>query len=403
MGLRVNINTYRPQPDGKCPIRLYLTRNGKQAYYPVKSGADQVYCDPKHFDGSRVKKSHPNANIINGRIAESYNRFEQLMLSNPAASVGELISLYEGKSSSNTTLFGFIDNFINECKEGKIKRDNKTIIRYGTSINHLKAFNPKLDFGNINKQFYDEFTNHCRNLKDKKGKTYRLHENTIGGIIKHLKVFLNEANERGVTNTQEHKKKYFKTIEIDTDAIYLDEKEIDKIINFDTKDHPHLQAEKDRFIVSYYLLFRWSDSIKIEKSMIFKEKGIEYIQKRWEKAPYNEVRIPIKPIVKKILVKNNYTFKKDTAQEANWKIKEICRLAKINQKVHLNGLTGPKHEFVSSHVCRRSAATNLYLSGVSPKFIMDLGGWKSVQVFMKYIRVTKIETARAMANHPFYK
>lgn len=398
MGLKVILWDPRPRADGTCVIKIYLNRD-KKKYYIL----GEYYCLPKDFDykKGRVKDNRANANHINAHIIIAYNRFEQLMLEHPSAGVDDIVEMFEGKKNSKETFTSFMDTFVSDCKSGKLMRDKKTVKGYVTSINHIKAFAPKMDFNDINKTFYDTFTNHLRNLKDKDGVKYALHENTIGRTIKHIKVFMNEANERGVTTIIEHKKKYFKTINVETDSIYLNEKEIDKIINLDLSQRPALQSERDRFIVAYYFLFRYSDSIRIDKSMIFSDNGREFIRMRAQKTN-NEVIVPIKPVVKNILERNNYVFSSDTNQEANWKIKEICRLAGIDEVVHLDGVSAPKHSFVASHTARRSGATNLYLAKVSTKIIMDLGGWKSMQVFLKYIRASKIETATLMSNHPHY-
>ncbi|HMQ59190.1 MAG TPA: tyrosine-type recombinase/integrase [Flavilitoribacter sp.] len=44
--------------------------------------------------------------------------------------------------------------------------------------------------------------------------------------------------------------------------------------------------------------------------------------------------------------------------------------------------TGPKWSFVTTHTARRSAATNLYLQGVSLKMIAELGGWGDERRFL---------------------
>jgi hypothetical protein len=50
--------------------------------------------------------------------------------------------------------------------------------------------------------------------------------------------------------------------------------------------------------------------------------------------------------------------------------------------------TKPKYEFISSHTARRSAATNMYLTGRMKTYeIMSLTGHTTEKSFFRYIRV----------------
>ena len=55
--------------------------------------------------------------------------------------------------------------------------------------------------------------------------------------------------------------------------------------------------------------------------------------------------------------------------------------------------TRPKWSFVTPHTARRSAATNLYLQGVSLKMIADLGGWGDDGTLRVYLRASGLDTA----------
>ena len=55
--------------------------------------------------------------------------------------------------------------------------------------------------------------------------------------------------------------------------------------------------------------------------------------------------------------------------------------------------TMKKHEAVSSHVARRSFATNAYKRKIEPLLIMAITGHKTETEFLKYIKVTDEEKA----------
>lgn len=393
MGLRVILWEQQPRKDKTCCIKIYLHRD-KHKYY----GLD-IYCLPAQFNHKvgRVKRSRTNCYEINSKISAAYSKFENLMLNFPSAGVDRIVEMYDQEEGHSTEdLLPFIENFIAECKAGKFKRSISIIKQYQTCLNQLREFKDDLNFTDIGKDFYDSFLAHLR--KPFPGRN--LNDNTIGARIKCLKTFLNEAKENNIYKGDEHRKKYFKTLQTETDAIFLTQNEIQQIEN---KILPsHLAIERDRFLVAYYLLLRYSDSIRIHKAMIFKQDKTMFIRIRSKKTN-QEVVIPIKPIVKTILERNNYSLKYDTNQEANWKLKEIGKLAGIKEKVFINNESGPKYNYISTHTARRSGATNLYLTGMPEIDIMMIGGWKDRDMFRKYIRVTTLETAQRVSDHPFFK
>lgn len=62
-----------------------------------------------------------------------------------------------------------------------------------------------------------------------------------------------------------------------------------------------------------------------------------------------------------------------------------------------------KWEMVSAHTMRRTGAIMLYLSGEPTRQCMILTGHTTEENFLKYIRVTKEENARMLADNPFFK
>ena len=63
----------------------------------------------------------------------------------------------------------------------------------------------------------------------------------------------------------------------------------------------------------------------------------------------------------------------------------------------------PKHDLIKTHTARRSGATNMYLAGIPSIDIMKITGHKTEREFLKYIRVTKEETAEMLSNHSYFK
>lgn len=66
--------------------------------------------------------------------------------------------------------------------------------------------------------------------------------------------------------------------------------------------------------------------------------------------------------------------------------------------------TREKCELISSHTARRSAATNMYLTGrMKTLEIMKITGHRSEQNFFRYIRLTNDDTARSISGDLFFR
>ena len=61
-----------------------------------------------------------------------------------------------------------------------------------------------------------------------------------------------------------------------------------------------------------------------------------------------------------------------------------------------------KCDLVSTHVARRSFATNAYKAGVPTIAIMKITGHKKESTFLKYIKISAEENAELLKDHPFF-
>ena len=70
----------------------------------------------------------------------------------------------------------------------------------------------------------------------------------------------------------------------------------------------------------------------------------------------------------------------------------------------LNTITKVKWEMISSHTARRSAATNMYLTGRMKTYeIMQLTGHTTEKNFFRYIKVTSDDTAKSISGDVFFR
>ncbi len=66
--------------------------------------------------------------------------------------------------------------------------------------------------------------------------------------------------------------------------------------------------------------------------------------------------------------------------------------------------TKEKWELISSHTARRSAATNMYLTGRMNTYeIMAITGHTTEKSFFKYIKITQENTVKQIAGDNFFR
>ena len=306
------------------------------------------------------------------------------------------------QTNKNVFYTAWIDDFIktapNRVYKGKVIK-RRTIQGYVTTYKKLKEYeqhtDKRLKHQDINLNFYNDFVSFC--ITESK-----LNKNTTGGHIKNIKLFCRLIELEGLPIHQDFKHPEFLVLRNEAKDIYLTDDEINKIYKHDFSKSIRLQNAKDLFIIGLRTGLRISDFMSI-KDINIKE-GFIHIQ---TKKTGQNVIIPLHEQIKEIYKRRGglpYTI---SHQKFNKYIKEICKIVGIDEQTEgaiFNPETKrkeagifPKYQLVTSHICRRSFATNLYLKAELPnRVIMDITGHKTETQFLKYIKVTKQQTAETL-------
>ncbi|MCX6280794.1 MAG: phage integrase SAM-like domain-containing protein [Bacteroidetes bacterium] len=254
---------------------------------------------------------------------------------------------------------------------------------------HLETFQKKtgtiVDFDTINKDFYISFTDYL--------KAANLKPNTIGSHIRRIKRLMNEANEDKLTSNQEHRARNFKVLKEDADTIYLNTEEIQALYKLKIDDE-RMRRIRDLFILNCHTGLRHSDWSKVTLNNI--EDGKLFVKTQKTKEP---VIIPVHPIILEIINKYGAEYRIPTNQEANRVLRWVGEYA-VTKKITNGNLD--KWLQIRTHTVRRSFATNAYLSGVPMLSIMQITGHKTTESFLRYIRISKLENAMKLKDHPFF-
>jgi len=296
-----------------------------------------------------------------------------------------LIFLHSYIKQLDTTL-----NSVTHRPLAKSTKD-KFVILYKLLKEYKNYFHRDLYFNDIDLDFYNSFVVFLQ-----KNKGYA--NNTIGKYIGALKTILNEALIKGLSTNMIHKSRRFRTINEDSQAIYLTPLELDKIfaVNIPKK----WEDSRNLFLIACYTGLRYSDLVRLNRGNIINE-SIQICQQKTGD-------LVIIPLCKKIigLINRIDKLKKISNTKINKDIKQICKIADINDSVTiektkagvLSCVTLHKWQLVSTHTARRTFVTNMYIKGIPINLIMKLTGHKSEKAFMKYLRISITENAKILAT-----
>lgn len=177
---------------------------------------------------------------------------------------------------------------------------------------------------------------------------------------------------------------------------YLSFKELDKIKDTEF-EHEYLNNARDWLIISCYTGQRVGDFLRFNSNMITEYedgKELRFIQQKTGEM----IDLPLVEEVLEILDKREGEFpRRISEQRYNDYIKEVCRIAGINKRMkgavkkrveggNMRGVVGiyEKWELVSSHIGRRSFATNYEPHEPLPT-LMAITGHSTPAQFYSYI------------------
>ena len=309
----------------------------------------------------------------------------------------------------------FISQYISEIVSGARQTDKGTNYAFSTikSIrgavtqfnNYQDYIGRKIDFQDIDMKFYYDYTSYL------KSKNYSI--NTIGKCVKELKTILRAAESEGFNVNSKYKDKKFKGTRVDVDTIYLTRDDLIKIMAVDlSRLGPGYNQARDIFMVGVWTAQRVSDYNNLSADN-FKQHRVEkvvdgqVVYKEFmtidirQKKTGAKISIPVSSELRSILERYDYKLPHLEDQVLNRYIKEICRLAGLDELIEIHNTKGGvihkelkhKWELVQSHTARRTGATLMYLAGMDYYDIMRITGHTSPTMLKKYIKADSLEVA----------
>lgn len=279
---------------------------------------------------------------------------------------------------------------------GSIKNlDNlkKFIVNYETDA--LKG--KQVLIRNINLDFIDAFKKYHKS----KGRSI----NYIGTYISILRAVVNKASLNGIPIHPQFKQiKAIKEVKSPDQIIILTEEEQELIRNVTLEREAHNNARK-WLLLGCVIGQRAGDLLNVMEKNIKDINGIKIIELKQQKTG-KLVAIPLLPDALEI-VESGLPYK-ISLEHFNKYSKDICEIAKIetivkgkmriDDKRTLTAGSYKKWQVISSHVCRRSFATNFYGKIPTP-VLMNITGHGTESVFLNYIGKTTYDNAYQMLEY----
>jgi hypothetical protein len=415
---------YRSKKDNaQIEIRFTLKdENGKFKSYYTRT---QLEVSKEFFNDYQKKKDFRDTdkrnlkieidnlyNELNTIILNAYNNADEEITGDWLKNVVDEYYNPPKKENENNIpddLIAFYDYYIQIGKsEGQAKR---TITGKFTKRNNLEKFTKykkkKFKVKDVNQRFIDDWKKWSLDIQKYK-------ESAIEREFSQLMTVCREARLREIEVSPKLDLLKCKiNTDDDTDIVYLTFEELDRIKSMPGLNE-RLDNVRDWLLISCYTAQRISDFKRFNKNMIRTDETGSYLDIKQQKTK-KEVSIPLMPIVLEILDKRNGDFPPMISeQKYNLYAKELCKTAEINdivysairQKTDVGSRSViseyEKWEKVSSHIGRRSFASNYY--GIVPTaYLTNITGHKTEAMLLKYIGKTAEDTAeqsyQLMRNH----
>ena len=400
---------YRSTKDkSNLSLRLLFRYNGKDYVFGSKTKleVEKTYWNKQHKKKSKditITNKQTEINIelnkIENHILGAFNSADPDKVNKEWISAQ--VDLYYNPTQKEKTipadLINYIDFYIDyrkdEVKKTSLKKFN--VIKH--KLQKLEKFRKKqILILDINNDFKNEFVSYCKN------ELYS--QNTIQRELAIIKTFCIHARFLGLETHYQ-----LDSLRLDkakVEKIYLTFEELSRIEEINSDELTvSLDNAKDWLIISCYSGQRISDFMRFTENQIRIEEGkhfLEFTQMKTSKL----TTIPIHPKILEILKKRNGKFPyRISDQKYNDYVKEVCKLAGIDEIVKGSKMLETekgnrkqeglykKYELVTSHIGRRSFATNFY-GNIPTTYLINITNHSSEAMFLNYIGKSNKDLAK---------
>ncbi len=366
---------------------------GKTTYINTK-----IKINPELWNNQKqnVRRNHPNSMQFNSYLDKMKNEIQLIYIDYIGVNKNMDLKLFKlhlfellfnaPEPAKELSFYDVFEIYMNIKKNELAKSSYEKYYRTKKHLQEYEKYSKtKVNFANMDLLFFDKFFDYC--LK-RAGHT----NNTIYKLIVNLKTFLNWAFERGYHNNLVFKK--VRTKEEKIEIVYLTERELIKLLEFDLSGNTKLSNLRDVFCLSCFTGVRFSDITNLKFEDI--KNDTWYLRTKKTK---DMLEIPLSEYALDILNKyilDGIKLPVISNQKSNEYLKELCKLVEIDEPTSIVKYKGsarievvkPKFELVSTHTARRTFVTLSLEKGMRPETVMEITGHKDYKTMKKYIKIT---------------
>ncbi len=318
--------------------------------------------------------------------------------------------------------FEIYDKFLKESGE-KNAWTTATYAKMETMRRDLTAFKKNIKFSDLTETTLAGFVSYLRDSKElykprkKKGDRKEYDRDDFVGLknssivkkLGYLRWFLNWATEKGYNTNMAYKsfKPTLKTTQ--KKVIYLTTEEMNQISELQlSESQAYLDPIRDVFLFCCFSGLRHSDVNNLRRSDI---KG-DHIEVTTVKTA-DSISVELNEVTRAILEKYKDTPFKDnkalpnyTNQAMNRDVKELCKLAGIDEEIRITTYKGnvrtdeihPKWELVGTHTGRRTFIVTTLSLGIAPNVVMKWTGHSDYSSMKPYVDIVDSIKATSMTK-----
>jgi len=372
-------------------INLFFSFGSGRLQYYTGTRTDQRNWDA---EAMRAKKNTEGATEINRRLSQLQAQVESIY--EKALALGdELSEEYLKERIKTPNKAGKLKKTFAEVYDlylasSKLNKKETTMSNIGSSFNVIKEFSKqehiKLEFRNIDQEFYDKFLSWCFYKR-------KINNNAVGTHIRQLKAFLNWATDMEYNTNLSFRKKSFKKLTEEPEIVFLTFEELIHLYNCSFEDKK-LADVRDVFCFGCFTGMRHSDIYKLSPEHIMKDRIVFRTKKTMEGN-----NVPLNSYSKAILNKHKDKYAtclpvlKSSA--TNELLKDMAEAAKLKRKIELIHFRGsqeirsvqPLHKILSFHMSKKTFMTNFLAKGGTLVTAMAITGNKDMRSAKRYYKV----------------
>lgn len=395
----------------EADLRLFCRAESFACYIPTKIRVEKEFWN-KHKDGVQFKGDNlETSNYITSETTALKKHIQSKIDKAAPSTISKdwlkkvVHEYYNPPQPANVEviphmLIGYWDYYL-RLRRNEVSKGYKKL--FGTVKEKLKRFEQfktkPTEIKDVDDSFKADFIEYC--------KANNYSQSTIRKDLKTIKTVCRHAKTKGVEVSPELDN--LKAKNGKTPKIYLSFDELEKIKAVGGLTD-YLDNARDWLLISCYTGQRVSDFMRFNKSMVRHTNGKAFLDLKQVKTG-KDITVPLMPEVLGILDKRGGEFPRPISdQRYNEWIKIVCKKAGFTKKIQgriatnvnpdpkgksvIRNVSGKyeKWKLVTSHIGRRSFATNYY-GKLPTTYLKNITGHGSEAQLLQYIGKTSKDTA----------